>query len=154
MFVNPIDLKMNEPTQCDCYKQILVSIMSYKDNVDYAVTYEFSTEQLGTMVPDDIYNWVPTRCFRSDPGPNDNPTFGHSSSLAYYKKAISYYTPNQLVAWIVMSHSGNPTRSIPINDLIKAATKNEVRKKEKRQCQDVLSKMPCIVSITCAFCAK
>ena len=80
MFVNPIDLKMNEPTQCDRYKQILVSIMSYKDNVDYAVTYEFSTEQLGTLVPEDIYNWVPTRCFRSDPGPNDNPTFCRSSS--------------------------------------------------------------------------
>ena len=94
MFVNPIDLKMNEPTQCDRYKQILVSIMSYKDNVDYAVTYEFSTEQLGTLVPEDIYNWVPTRCFRSDPGPNDNPTSGHSSSLTYYKTAVSYYTPH------------------------------------------------------------
>ena len=48
MFVNPIDLKMNEPTQCDHYMQIVVSMMSYKDKVDYAVTYEFSPEQLGS----------------------------------------------------------------------------------------------------------
>ena len=133
MFVNPIDLKMNEPTQCDRYKQILVSIMSYKDNVDYAVTYEFSTEQLGALVPEDINKWMARKVFgRPDPGPHDNPTFGRYSSLAYYKKAISFYMPNRLVAWNVMSHSGNPTRSIPINDLIKTEKKKSKKNKEKR----------------------
>ena len=32
-----------------------------------------------------------------DPGPNDNPTEGRSSALAFAKKAISYFMPNKLM---------------------------------------------------------
>ena len=34
-----------------------------------------------------------------DPGPNDNPTEGRSSALAFAKKAISYFMPNRLMSW-------------------------------------------------------
>ncbi len=39
--------------------------------------------------------------------------------------------PNKLVAWNVATESGNPTRSIPFNGLIKKVKKGEVRKRGK-----------------------
>ena len=39
--------------------------------------------------------------------------------LDYYKKALSYYMPNKLFGWNAISKTGNPTRSIPVNELIK-----------------------------------
>jgi hypothetical protein len=123
---------MNEPNQSDRYKLLLVAMMSYKDNVVYSNDYEFTQEQLGAIVPGDICKWMATKVYgRPDPGPNDNPTFGRSTSLAYYKKAISYFMPNKLEPWNVLANCGNPTRSVCINDLIKAVKKKEVRKQGK-----------------------
>mgnify|MGYP006197484805 FL=1 len=68
---------------------------------------------------------------RPDPGHDDNPTLGRSSSLEYYKKALSYFIPYRLASWNPMTNSGNPTRSQPIIDLIKAVKKKEVRKQGK-----------------------
>jgi len=74
-----------------------------------------------------------TRCSygHPDPGHDDNPTLGCSSSLEYYKKALSYFIPYRLASWNPMTNSGNPTRSQPIIDLIKAVKKKEVRKQGK-----------------------
>ena len=51
--------------------------------------------------------------------------------LEYYKKALSYYMPNRLIGWNAISKTGNPTRSIPVNELIKAVKKKEVRRQGK-----------------------
>jgi hypothetical protein len=48
--------------------------------------------------------------------------------LMYYKKAISNFMPNKLMPWNAISREGNPTRSIDMNDLIKALLKKEVWK--------------------------
>ena len=63
-----------------------------------------------------------------DPTPEDNPTHGRASSLMYNKKAISYFMPNKLTTWNAISREGNPTRSIDMNELIKALMKKEVWK--------------------------
>eukprot|EP00957_Ditylum_brightwellii_P189434 14418576-Ditylum_brightwellii.AAC.1 len=55
----------------------------------------------------------------------DNPTFGQSSSLEYYKKALSFFMPCQLEVWNVTTKSSNPTRSVDVNNLIKAVRKKE-----------------------------
>ena len=65
---------------------------------------------------------------KEDPGPQDNPIHGRSSTLEYYKKAISHFMPNRLIAWNVMSQVGNPMRSTEVNALIKAVKKKEVRR--------------------------
>jgi len=65
----------------------------------------------------------------------ESPTFGHdirpqlrSNTIEYYKKAISHYMPNRLMAWNELSNVGNPTRSHQLNDLIKYVKKKEARK--------------------------
>ena len=67
---------------------------------------------------------------KRNPGPDDNPLGGCSSSLMYYKKALSYFMPNRLMAWNELTSQGNPTKSVLLNGLIKAV-KKEVRKQGK-----------------------
>ena len=64
---------------------------------------------------------------KPNPDSTDKPT-GQSSGVEFAKKAISYYMPNRLFPWNVQTNSGNPTRSILVNDLIKKIKKMEVRK--------------------------
>jgi len=52
-----------------------------------------------------------------DPNGDDNPTLGRSTSLQYYKKALSYFVPNKLASWNSLIRCGNPTRSIPVIEL-------------------------------------
>ncbi len=69
-----------------------------------------------------------------DPPSDANPTFARSNSLAYWKKAMSFFMPDRLVVWVSGRNEGNPTRSIEVNSHIKRIKKKEVRK------QGVLSK--------------
>jgi hypothetical protein len=63
-----------------------------------------------------------------EPNPDANPAQARSSSLEYWKKAISFYMPNLLMPWNAVSGQGNPTRSIEVNTLIKKVKKKEVGK--------------------------
>ena len=63
---------------------------------------------------------------RSDAGDDDVPTCGRSNTLAFHKKALSYFMPNKHLGWNMVSLSGNPTRSPEVNDLIKRVRRHEV----------------------------
>jgi hypothetical protein len=115
------------------YHSVLVEFMSFKDQQAYAANTAFTVEQLVTITPNDLKRWM---CLKSygvaDPAVDANPTAGRSSSLEFYKKALSYYMPNRLTPWNVITATGNPTRSIEINELIKKIKKKEVRKQGKQ----------------------
>jgi len=108
--------------------------MSYRDKVCYPKKhYAFRPEMLVLVKPHDLYKWLAFKAYGTEvPGPNDNPTFGRSSSLMYYKKAISYYMPHRLIHWNFETQSGNPTKSIDVNDLIKAVIRKETRQLGKK----------------------
>ena len=50
-----------------------------------------------------------------------------ANTIEYYKKAVSWYMPNRLQAWNSDSKTGNPTRSVVVNDIIKDLKKQECR---------------------------
>eukprot|EP00957_Ditylum_brightwellii_P145425 11074202-Ditylum_brightwellii.AAC.2 len=60
-----------------------------------------------------------------NPSPNNNPTEGHSSSLKYYMKVISFYMPNCRMQWNELTKVQNSTRSEDVNDLIQATIAKE-----------------------------
>jgi hypothetical protein len=62
-----------------------------------------------------------------DPDNDAKPTEAQSSSLLYWKKALSSYMPNRLMTWNVAIQQGNPTKSAEVNNLIKKVKKCEVR---------------------------
>ena len=61
----------------------------------------------------------------ADPGKETRP-IRRSSTVAYYKKAISYFL-NTEAKWNEVAKCGNPTQSKTINKLIKSIKKHETR---------------------------
>ena len=95
----------------------------------YEKDHVFSQEVLAALTPNDIKRWMCEKAYGTpEPGPNDHPTLCPSTSLKFWKKAISSFMPNRLMSWNILTNVGNPTKSIEINDLIKAVKKKEVRK--------------------------
>jgi len=123
---------MNEQTNEQRYKRIFINFMSFTHGTEYSFDHVFDEGVLGQIVPNDVYRWMCLKVFGTpDPLPGDNPTSGQASSLEYYKKAISCYMPNKLQPWNALASTGNPTRSILVNQLIKLVRKKQVRKQGK-----------------------
>jgi hypothetical protein len=82
--------RLNEPAQKKRYQTVLRELMTYVDDIAYAKDHDFEMAQLAQLKPHDIYRWMCTKAFdMPDPGPDDHPVHGRSSSLMYYKKAMS-----------------------------------------------------------------
>ena len=68
-------------------------------------------------------------CFKAygteDPGQDDQP-IKRSSSLGYWKKALSYFF-NTTQKWNEVAQTGNPTQSKKVNTLIKVVKRAETR---------------------------
>ena len=94
------------------YKPLLVKLMSHLDGIEYDNDHEFSLDQLGELTADSVMmKWFNTIVLGLE-----SPPFGHdirpqlrSSTIEYYKKAISHYMPNRLMTWNELSKVGNPT---------------------------------------------
>ena len=111
-----------EKTLTEQYKPYLLTFMTFRDGVQYEKEHYFSNETLGNVTPQEIVRWMSLKVYGTpDPTPDDNPTEGRSSSLMYYKKALSFFMPNKGMNWNELANPpvGNPTKSTPVNDLIK-----------------------------------
>ena len=75
--------------------------------------------------------------WNEEPGRDEKPIFGTANSLYTYKKHISYFVSAiQIMAWSELSKTGNPTRSVVVNDLITLVKKKEVRGQGKESQAD------------------
>jgi hypothetical protein len=113
------------------YKPILIEMMSYLDQpaVAYTVDHEFTQEQLAALTPASIMQFFNFRAFGVP-----NPPQGHdvdpllrSNTLKYWKKALSHFMPNRMMAWNELSGVGNPTRCNELNQLLRFVKRKEVR---------------------------
>ena len=110
------------------YPATLLKVIGYLDGVTYPKGSVIPSERLQRLTPQDLMRYFNKITFDSeDPGDDACPTV-RSSSLEFYKKALSFYMPNRLMVWNEISNCGNPTRCTLINDLIKRVKKMEVRK--------------------------
>ena len=111
------------------YKATLDSLMSYIERREIARDYIYTDTELCAITPNHILEWMNVKTFGTpNPAVDSNPISARSSSLQYWKKAISFFHPNRLMEWSSGRNEGNPTRSIEINNLIKRVKKKEVRK--------------------------
>ena len=92
----------------------------FKDGIQYELDHDFMNKELGAITPAVIIRWMCLKVY-GNPDPNNNPTQGCSSSIAYAKKSIPYFIPNILMHWNELANPPfcNPTKLIPVNDLIK-----------------------------------
>jgi hypothetical protein len=111
------------------YKAVLVRFMSYRDSTTYAHNKEFTQEELALITPAEILCWLNVQTYGApEPDANDNPTMARSNSIKFWKKALSASMPNRMMQWNEVAQTGNPTRSVAVNDLIKRVKKKEVRR--------------------------
>ena len=67
----------------------------------------------------------------TDPEEDCTPKLRRLLLLLYYKKAISYFMPNKLLGWNVQTSSGNPTKSVLVNNVNNKVKKMEVWRQGK-----------------------
>ena len=114
------------------YKPELVKCFNLSFGTSHDKHYNFSNEELFHLTPDHIYAYLAYKAFgTTQPSDTDKPTKGRSNSIEYAKKAISYFMPNKMMKWDLQNNSGNPTKSVIVNELIKRIKKAEVRREGK-----------------------
>jgi hypothetical protein len=96
------------------------------DKASFAKDHDFSQQELAAITPTELVWWMCHKVHgKEEPVENDNPIEGHSNSLLYWKKAISFL-PNHQQTWDALTNLGNPTKSLDINKLIMMVKKKEV----------------------------
>jgi hypothetical protein len=81
----------------------LIHFMIFTNGHAYAKDRQSVQDELAPLIPDDVARWMCQKAYGT-PEPDANPAQARSSSLEYWKKAISYYMPNRLMPW---NRSGN-----------------------------------------------
>eukprot|EP00536_Pseudo-nitzschia_multiseries_P010627 jgi/Psemu1/26577/gm1.26577_g len=89
---------INAPTQLKRYYTIFCNFMEHKEGHKFADDKVFTIEEKAA------------RMEKENPTGNDNPTLGRSSTLVYYKKAISQFMVSQS-AWYEATLRGDPMKS-------------------------------------------
>ena len=118
-----------ETRKITAYWNILTRFMEYWDKKEYGKDAKFNADQLEAITPEELVSYFSFKVYGvTDPGPEDLPKKGRSSSILFWKKAISYYIPNKLEGWNNKARTGNPTKSLQVNELIKRVKKREVRR--------------------------
>ncbi|KAL3923737.1 MAG: hypothetical protein SGARI_006161, partial [Bacillariaceae sp.] len=111
------------------YRNILVRFMAFLDGKTYTNDQEFGTERLVQITPEDLCRYLSHIAYGKEcPTDEDRPVNARSNTLHYVKKAISCFMPRRNIQWDNVNGSGNPTKSIQVNSLIKLVKKHEVRK--------------------------
>ena len=89
-----------EKTLEDKYKTYLIKLKSFNNCIQYELYHDFTNEELGDITPPVTLCYICLKVYgKPDSGPNENTTQGHSQSIAYANKDISYFMPNRLVHW-------------------------------------------------------
>ena len=116
------------------YKGVLAQFMSFHWNTLHMADHEFSWEELTELTAQDVSDWMNYHAFGNTiPTEDDNPIHARSSSMYYWKKALSHFMPNKNMQWNEMSGTGNPTKSQIVNNVIKHV------RKFKTHCQGAAS---------------
>lgn len=107
----------------------MISLKSFIDGSNYSEDHVFAPGELNLITATNVRNWMELKAYGTiNPGSNNQPTHCRSNTLEFMKKSILHFMPHRLVPWDDVRQEGNPTKSIEVNNLIKAVKKAEVRK--------------------------
>ena len=126
-------------TTIKSYKSVLVKLMSFIHETEYDNDREFTDQELSQVTPEQICSYMKLRAYGNANADiaTDNPTESRSSSLEFWKKAISCFMPNNNMTWNELANIGNPTRSAAISKLIRKVKQKEAarlgKKSQKRR---------------------
>lgn len=106
----------------------MFAFLSWLDGENYDLNTEVSEATLAAITAEEVVQWMKYRAYgTSTPSENDRPIHARSSSLLYWKKALSSFMPNRNMVWDDTVGRGNPTRSAALNELVRNVRRYEVR---------------------------
>lgn len=96
----------------------------------YDVDRVYTDAEKRQVTPEELMRWLNIRAFGvADPPPDTTvKPLVRANTIAFWKKAISFYMPDRLHGWRTGSNDGNPTKCAEVNDFIKYVKKLEARK--------------------------
>jgi hypothetical protein len=98
------------------YAHTLYSMFSFLDNMTYTTLDDVQNldDRLLQVTDVDVHWYFCQKAYgTAEPGVGDAPTLCRLSTLAFHKKAISYFMPHN------RKKEGNPTKSHAMNKIIK-----------------------------------
>ena len=110
------------------YQSVLLRLMGYLDNVEYAKGTVIPRARMILLTPKCLMKFFNNEVYGTEDPPDDAKPLVRSTSIEFWKKALSYFMINRIIPWNEISNVGNPTRSTELNDLIKKVKTSEVRK--------------------------
>jgi len=110
------------------YRPVLLRAMGYIDGVEYPKGTVIDRQSLIDLTPTKLMRWFNKEVYGKEDPEEDTKPLVRSTSVEFWKKAISCFMVNRIMAWNEISNVGNPTRCTELNDLIKEIKKAEVRK--------------------------
>ena len=90
---------------CAC-SGVLAQFMSFHCNAQCVATDKFSWNELAEITAQDAADWMNHHAFSNTvPTDDDHCLHARSSSMCYWKKALSHFMPNENVQWNKMMGS-------------------------------------------------
>ena len=79
------------------YASTLKVFMEFRDSEHYEDDRVFLPDELAQVTAHDVLDWLNFRAFgTTEPTDDDRPMNCRSSSLFYWKKALSHFMPNKM----------------------------------------------------------
>jgi hypothetical protein len=120
------------------YTPYRCSMMAYINRApggDYARTIEWSQEQLLEITQYAIARYFNQLAYNTPTlVPNGMPMHCRSTNLEQNKKDISFYMPNNISTWDAHSGVGNPTKLVPVKNIVNTVRKIECRNQDHPSC--------------------
>ena len=110
------------------YQSVLLRLMGYLDNVEHAKGTVIPRARMILLTPKCLMRFFNNEVYGTEDPPDDAKPLIRSTSVEFWKKALSYFMINRIIPWNEISNVGNPTRSTELNDLIKKVKTSEVKK--------------------------
>ena len=93
-------------------------------NDAYPTARAFTVNELLDITPEDVRRWMSLMAYhKENPSKEDRPIYNTKNSLAYTKKALSYYMVHSDVQWNDITRFGNPTKSKAVNTFLRLINK-------------------------------
>ena len=129
----PARTKRRPKTKVELYHAEMRKLMRYITSREFNEGHKWSTRQLKSVMPEKIMTYLKQQVYGdANTNPDKDPPVHHrTNSVLYWKKAWSYFMLDQGTPWSDVAKVGNPTRSAPINRLVKAMRKMEAARRGK-----------------------
>ena len=101
------------------YRPVLLRAMGYLDGVEYPKGTVIDRQSLIDLTPTKLMRWFNKMVYGSEDPEEDTKPLVRSTSVEFWKKAISCFMVNRITSWNEISIAGNPTRCTELNDLIR-----------------------------------